>query len=272
MRLRTLLVAVLLAVAARALAQQRDTGGVAFEVVSIKRNTSGSGSMSVGTRGGRFVATNTTTTNLILNGFPFERFRVIGAPEWADADRYDVTTSAAREMSRAEFQAAVRALLADRFRLVAHTERRSLQTYALVMARPDGRLGPNLRPWTIDCEALRKSGELTAPPLPKTIEDFAIPPKCGLRGGIGVYAGGGVSLDNFVRSLASDMGAPIVDHTGLSGLFEIALRWNPEPGSGDPSLPSLFTAIQEQLGLKLEPRREPVEVLVVDRLERPSED
>jgi uncharacterized protein (TIGR03435 family) len=93
-----------------------------------------------------------------------------------------------------------------------------------------------------------------------------------MQGGVGVFAAGGVPLGNLVRSLASDLGTPVTDHTGLEGQYEISLRWNPDPGgTGDPSVPSLFAAIQEQLGLKLEPRREPVEVLVVDRVDRPSE-
>jgi uncharacterized protein (TIGR03435 family) len=252
---------------------QHSSAGKTFDVVSIKRNTSGSGSMGIGVRGDRFVASNTTLSNLILNGYPYERFRLFAVPAWADTERYDVTASGAARMTRDQLQSAIRAVLADRFGLKAHAEIRRLRTYALVVARPDGQLGPRLRHWHIDCDALKASKSVPDRPFPKTLEEWATPPVCSMRGGTGVFAAGGVSLDYLVRSLAGDLGTPITDHTGLEGQYEISLRWNPDPGgnSGDPSAPSLFAAIQEQLGLKLEARREPVEVLVLDRIDRPTE-
>ena len=88
-----------------------------------------------------------------------------------------------------------------------------------------------------------------------------------------MFAAGGYALGDFVQSLATDLGTVVSDRTGLEGKFEIALRWNPDPSrpNTDNSLPSLFTAVEEQLGLKLDARREPVEVLVIDRIERPTE-
>jgi uncharacterized protein (TIGR03435 family) len=271
MRWRVVVGAALVATSQVVLGQQ-SVARRTFDVASIKRNTSGSGSMSVGVRGNRFVASNTTLSNLILNGYPYERFRVLGVPAWADTERYDVTAGADAEMTRDQLQSAIRAMLADRLGLKAHTETRRLRTYALIVARPDGQLGPKLRRWEIDCEALRASKSVPERPFPTIPEEWATPPVCGMRGGTGVFAAGGVPLDYLVRSLAGDIGTPITDNTGLEGQYEISLRWNPDPGgAGDPSVPSLFAAIQEQLGLKLEPRREPVEVLVVDHINRPSE-
>ena len=93
-----------------------------------------------------------------------------------------------------------------------------------------------------------------------------------MRGGAGVFAAGGYALADFARSLATDLDAVVNDRTGLEGPFEIVLQWNPESSrpSTDSSLPSLFTAVQEQLGLKLDPRTEPQDVYVVDSIERPS--
>jgi len=260
---------------AQAPATQTTTADVArFDGASIKRNVSGSGSMSVGGRGGRWFAVNATPLTLVMNAYPFQPYRILDAPGWMSSARYDINAVADGEPDRARMQTMLRTLLAERFNFVAHVEMRPLQTYQLVLAREDGRLGPQLKPWTLDCDALRKSGKLPPAPVPRSAADFAIAVPCGMRGGMGVYAAGGRSIGDLASSLASDLSAPITDHTGLSGNFEIVLRWNPDPSApgADPTLPSLFTAVEEQLGLKLEARREPAEVLVIDRVERPTPD
>jgi len=251
-------------------AQNRQPSSESFEVTAIKRNVSGSGSMNVGIQpGGRFVAVNATALTLIQNAYPYEQFRIVNAPGWATAERYDVTAVAGSPLNADQFRARLQILLRERFNLLAHTETRTLQTYALVLARADGELGPNLKRWTIDCDTY-KPGAATAPP--RAVADFAIPPTCGMRGGPGMFAAGGYALADFARSLASDLGTVVNDRTGLEGKYEIALKWNPDPArpNTDNSLPSLFTAVQEQLGLKLDSRREPVEVLVIDRIDRPT--
>jgi uncharacterized protein (TIGR03435 family) len=273
-------VAIAVAVAGSVLSAQAPappgtTAGVArFDGASIKRNVSGSGSMTVGGRDGRWSAVNITPITLVMNAYPFQPYRILDAPGWMSSERYDINAVAEGQPDRARTQAMLRTLLADRFNFAAHIETRTLQTYALVRAREDGQPGPQLKPWTLDCDALRKSGKLPPAPMPRTMADFAIPVPCGMRGGMGVYAAGGRSIADLASSLASDLSAPVTDRTGLSGNFEIVLRWNPDPSApgADPTLPSLFTAVQEQLGLKLEPRREPAEVLVIDRVERPMSD
>ena len=243
-----------------------------FEAVSIKRNVSDSGSMTVAVQpGGRFVAVNTTMLTLVQEAYPYEQFRIVNAPGWTSAERYDVTAVAGAPLAPNQFRGPLQALLRDRLNLLTHTETRTLQTYALVRVRPDGELGPSLKRWTIDCDTYKPGASATPPP--RTIADFAIPPPCGTRGGPGMFAAGGSALISLVDFLATDLGAVVKDRTGLEGSFEISLVWNPDPSrpNTDNSLPSLFTAVEEQLGLKLDARREPVEVLVIDRIERPTE-
>jgi uncharacterized protein (TIGR03435 family) len=251
--------------------------GPRFEAASIKRNVSGSGASSWGGRGGRWTGTNITPLMLVTNAYQYESFRIAGAPGWMSSERYDISAVADSEAERTPVQAMLRTLLAERFNFAAHTEMRSVQTYTLVRSRDDGLLGPRMKPWTIDCDALRKAGQLQLPPPPRTIEDLATPRLCGMSAGgstFRFYTAGGRSIGDLARVLMSELNAPVTDRTGLSGLFEMALHWNADPSApnADPALPSLFTAIQEQLGLKLEARREPTEVLIIDRIDRPTPD
>jgi len=160
----------------------------------------------------------------------------------------------------------LRSLLGDRFRLGVHTEARDLPIFALVLANRDGRLGPQLKASALDCD-----GPSAAP-------------SCGIRiGGAGTMVVGGASMTQFASSLTSWVGRLVVDKTGLSGLFDMKLSWTPDQmpqgfdkkiaagglPPADPNGPSIFTAVQEQLGLKLESQKSPVEVLVIDRAEHP---
>jgi uncharacterized protein (TIGR03435 family) len=257
-----------------------------FEVASVKRNVSGeSDRMSLFLPGGRFVATNTPPLSLILNGYGIQRFQLVGAPDWLETERYDINAVAEggsgppptvvladghREM--------LRALLADRFKLVTHQETRMLPGHALVRERPDGKLGPQLKPVSVDCEALRTSGKLVTQPR-RTMQDVLAPRVCSVSEGPGTFVAGNTSLDNLARGLTRSVNAPVRNETGLDGEYEIVLRWNPDPlapssgrGSADPTLPSsLSIALREQLGLKLESRLQPVEVVVIDKIDRPAE-
>ena len=242
------------------------SGDGKFEVVSIKPNNSGSRGTRIGVRGRQFLAENMTALGLVTNAYRHETFRIVGAPDWMSSERYDLTATADVELN-ANFQGMLKTVLAERFKLMAHTDTRTLQTYALVLAARDGKLGPQLRHWTVDCETRRANPS----PTPTGAGQTTVP-TCGMRAGPGLYAAGGVSLATFAGSLASDLNAVVRNQTGLDGDFEISLRWNPDAAAGDPALPSLFTALQEQLGLKLEPTRAPVEVLVIDSVERPTPD
>ncbi len=178
----------------------------------------------------------------------------------------------------------MRALLADRFKLAVHTESRELPIYALTLARRDGKTGSQLRPAAVDCVAMfaarGRGGPPPAPPQPGER------PPCGMRLGPGNLSGGGVTMAQLSTTLSQFVQRVVVDRTGLTGNFDIDLTWTPdqlpqgrgEPPPGvqlppiDPNGPSIFTAVQEQLGLKLDSQRGPVDVLVIDRVEQPTED
>jgi len=155
-------------------------------------------------------------------------------------------------------------LLATRFGMVAHLETRPLPAYVLVR-QSSGQLGPQLKPWTVDCAALRESGKGT-----DGLSAATGAPPCGMRGSPGMLTAGGATIDALARSLASTLDAHVVDETELRGNYEFVLRWARDDRPNDDA-PSLFTALQEQLGLKLESRRLPVEVLVIDHIQRPTE-
>ena len=146
----------------------------------------------------------------------------------------------------------MRALLAERFKLALHREMRGVQGFVLV--RASDQLGPGLRPASVNCE------------------ENANGPRCS-QGGItsNTFTAFGLPLTNVVRLIASQMSAPIVDDTGLTGAFDVALHWSNDPGAGDDA-PVISTAIREQLGLRLERREVPIEVLVIDHIERPTAD
>jgi uncharacterized protein (TIGR03435 family) len=171
----------------------------------------------------------------------------------------------------------MRRLLAERFRLVAHNEMRETSVYALVVARSDGRLGPQLRKAAVDCFAIataaRQRGE--APAFPPQTGNR---PACGTRTSPGILMGTGVTMADLARNLERPAERPVVDKTGLAGFWDLDVTYLFEgqlpPGFAPPpaDAPSLFTALQEQLGLKLEAQKAPIEVLVVDSVERPTED
>jgi uncharacterized protein (TIGR03435 family) len=177
----------------------------------------------------------------------------------------------------------MRNLLVERFGLKARSETREMPRYDLVLARSDGRLGAQLTKSTTDCQAIfaaaRRGGGPPAPPAPGER------PQCGMRIGPGVLSGGAFPLSQLATALSPMVQRVIIDRTGLTGLFDIELKWTPDqfpqgappPGAPalppiDPNGPSIFTALQEQLGLKLEATRGPVDVLVIDSVSQPTPD
>jgi uncharacterized protein (TIGR03435 family) len=262
-----------------------------FDVVSIKPNTSGDAMNGIAIEpGGRYRWTNTTLQQLIGMAYQrrgFDTREIIGGPDWLASARFDViahTDSTAPLIDAAGFPgplfAMVRAMLDERFQLKVHDEQRDRPVFALMLARRDGTLGPRLTRSNIDCAAVirdqvqGKRPELTAAGL--------LP--CALRAVPGRVQGSALTLEGFTGALAQLVGRPVIDRSGLLGNFDVDLEFAPEllqgpagagvapsPPATRTDLPSLFTALQEQLGLKLEPTRAPVDVLVIDRAERPSE-
>ena len=233
-----------------------------FDVVSVKPNLSGETQSGTESLPDRVNATNVTLRALILRAFGKQEFEVVGGPDWVSTDRFDV---AARGPSGADRGAQLQAMLADRFKLVTHVETRERSVYAMVPARQDKRLGTAMMPATVDCSgggdpgARRREANLNL---------------CGLRTSTGrnggTISGGGLSMERIAATLAN-YGAdrPVIDRTGIEGIFDFQLKWVSQP-AGNPEEVSYFTAVQEQLGLRLEPTTAAVEVLVIDRAEHPD--
>ena len=276
-------------IAATAIAQQPAVPS-RFDVVSIKPNKSvdAAGSFRV-TPAGRFEWTNMTVGTIIsvaYQRFAFDQMEVVGAPDWAERERFDVivqTGSGPPPMDASGFPAVLTAMLrnmlAERFQLTAHWEKRDRPVYLLQLARPGGALGKGLSPVEDRCGAAL--ADLTAG-RPSTVRQRR-GPDCSFGGPPGQLQGNAVTLEMLGRVLgAGTLDRRVVDRTGVTGSFDIDLRFRPEPGARaggppgvgpvDPDVPSIFTAVEEQLGLKLVPDRAAVDVLVIDRLERPTAD
>jgi len=267
-----------------------------FEVVSVKTNTSGTGPLSLRTRpDGGFIATNITLGILLGQSFPQSTQDMVGLPEWAESARFDVSATAPAGFGNATLdqrRAMMQAMLADRFKLAVHYETREVSAYDLVLARSDGKLGPNLTASDIDCAAqaaaqraaadrARAAGQPPpAPPPPPSRSPTDRPPPCTMRSGTNRFDGH-MTMAALAMSLRGMAGRVVVDKTGLAGYYTLLLESSSiGPGLGAAAgtttqtseLPSVFTAVQEQLGLRLVSSRAPVEVLVIDRIERPTPD
>lgn len=254
-----------------------------FTVVSIKPNTSGSGRSNLDLQpGGRFIAINVALVGLVRVAYgddgPLTQDRLAVSETWAArravmSEKYDIQATAERELTQRDLPGALRQLLADRFKLTVHRETRAVPSYQLVLARADGRLGPGLRRSSTDCAQPSAAAENVRSP-------------CGFQSFPGKTSGRVPIGDLARRVLPTGVGdgRPIEDKTGLQGTFEFTLEWTPDAAAParppdappappiDPNGSSFVTALREQLGLKLEPRTGSIDVLVVDRAERPSPD
>jgi uncharacterized protein (TIGR03435 family) len=251
-----------------------------FDVASIKPNTDGGNTYQRASPNGTMTLGNNTLRNIIRTAHGLQGAQVVGGPDWLDRDRFDVVAKAGRPFTQDEGRAMLRALLAERFGLVAHTETRPMAVYIMRVDNRERGLGSRLRPSSLDCDAMlaaSKAGGTAAPAAP----DGRLPCVLDVRFAAGSVAGIGVSMTQLAHNLMNAVGRVVVDETGLSGAYDLELTFVPDPGLAapgspaagvDPSAPSLFTALQEQLGLRLEPGRAPVPVLVVDRAERPTAD
>jgi uncharacterized protein (TIGR03435 family) len=254
--------------------QATDQKAPAFDVASVKPNKSGATQVTIDVQ-----ATSVRLLNLQLR--PIIQLawgintpsRLAGVPDWANVERFDIVGKAESIGSREAMRPLLQALLAERFKLAAHMEQRQQPIYTLVKARRDDRLGSGLHRSTVTCAGRG------APPPPEGAPP-AVP--CGPRpGGPGRLVIVGMAMPQLAPILSIAVGRTVVDRTGLAGLYDLEMTFTPDrplPGpDGTPppattdSGPSLFTALQEQLGLKLEPDTERVDVLVVEHVERPTE-
>ena len=267
---------------------------VTFEVASVKPNKTGDPRVMLGMQpGGRMTATNVPLRLLIRNAYQLQDSQLVGGPSWVANDRFDIVAKAEGNLppqmpgSLGPMQYMMRNLLKERFKLVMHKETRELPVFSLVLARNDGRLGPQLKKSDVDCAALAAArGRAGAPPPMPPAPGERL--QCGMRIGGGQLSGGGFPVAELARTLSQLTGRMVIDRTGLTGPYDIDLSWTPDPNQFggplgppppgftpppiDPNGPSIFTALQEQLGLKLDSDKGPMEVMVIDSVEPPTPD
>jgi uncharacterized protein (TIGR03435 family) len=258
----------------------------AFDVASVKANRSGEigGRMGPQPADGSFTASNIPLRDLVQFAYDYPQQQIEGLPGWALAERFDIvakgdaTTPEAPVAGLDGIALRLRTLLAERFMLETHMETRQAPVYELRLDRADGRLGPHLTHVDReDCRAMSSGRKPTAE------QERPNAPRCGIGTGNGFIGAGGVPLGRFAEALGRLLDRPVSDRTGLTGTFDAVLAFSPEgtlellvpPGTQprpDPNAPSIFTALREQLGLRLDSGRGAVDVLVVDSAQRPTPD
>ena len=248
-----------------------------FEVASVKRNVAGTSRLRFEAPPGRLTAMNAPLRFLIRQAYRVPETRILGGPAWIDTERFDILANAPAGAATTSdgVRAMLRTLLAERFGLVLHAENREIPVYSLRIARADRKLGPNLHESTTNCTG--QAPRMAAGRVACGVLVSQAPTSASLRGGAATIA-------EFARFLADFLDRPLVDETGLTGTFDLDLQFSAVrsslPGEIVPGglgvgnvddVPTVFTAIQEQLGLKLDSKRQVTEVFVVERASQPTE-
>jgi uncharacterized protein (TIGR03435 family) len=217
----------------------------AFEVASVKPNRSGPGPSAIRTSAGRITMENVSLKKVTLWAYdiPDDREYALVGPDWLTTEHFDIQANFPSNTRPEQVRSMTQALLAERFKLALHQESRQLPIYVLVVAKN----GPKIHP--VEDGQPRTSGRA------------------------GRFEATKIPMQHFADLLARFMHQQVVDETGLAGVFDFTLEWSPdemkaEATTSETSAPSIFTALQEQLGLKLEGRKGAVEVLVVDHIEK----
>lgn len=214
-----------------------------FQTATMTRNHSGA--VSGGSQilpDGRVIITNTSIRDMLRIFYDVPDFAIIDAPPWFATERFDITAQAAGSPSRDELKQMMRTVLAEQLHLVVRQESRLLPVFELRRSRADGVLGPNLAPAKVTCD----SGSTAS---------------CPHELSAGSYTATAMPIARIVRTIAELAGRPVIDRTNLSGAYDVTLTWNPGPSA-------FAAALREQLGLHLEPRDEPAQVLVIDSVKR----
>jgi uncharacterized protein (TIGR03435 family) len=215
-----------------------------FEVASIRPSApqpAGQMSMGMSIDKGMLRATGMTAKFLIEQAYDVRDFQVTGGPSWLNSQQYDVNAKIEGEATNEQLRVMMQALLAERFQLQVHREKKEMPCYALVVAKGGSKLkAPE-----------GKNGRMSM--------------------ARGRFDGEGLSVDAIAHAVEQVLGRAVIDQTGLKGTFDFKLEWTPDEARTESEGSSLFTALQEQLGLKLESTRGPVEILVVDRIVKASE-
>jgi uncharacterized protein (TIGR03435 family) len=267
-----------------------DAGLPSFEVASVRENKSDEASYSnfplnpgpqYDSKGGLLIARNMLLLQYIVFAYKptmyqLQAFRT-KLPDWARSSRFDIQARATGSPTKDDMRLMMQSLLAERFHMQVHHEKREVPVYVLTLAKP-GKMGASLKPHPVD------DPECLKMKLPKPIAG-GYPVECGASASIGartdgnVAAGGyNVDIDNVAGSLAGvgSLDRPVVDETGLTGKFDFTIEFTPKPddlGTAGPDFEgtTFVQAVREQLGLKLVPQKGPIDVIIIDRLERPTE-
>ena len=263
---------------------QSASAPLTFDVASVKPSAGDEHRVFIQLQpGGGLRTSGTTLKMLITQAYDMRDFQISGAPGWISSERYDIMaksersttpdaggpdemrkmTDEQRKTFQEQMRERLRSLLAERFQLTVHKETKEQPVYALVV----GKSGSKLQ------ESQSKEGD---------------GPRGMMRMGRGQLNGQGVQLPMLANMLSNQVGRPVLDRTGLKGNYDFKLEWTPDPGQSggpfggppppgvdappppDPNGPSIFTAVQEQLGLRLESQKGPVDILVIDHVEKPS--
>ena len=245
----------MIAVAVMAAASQTAAQKPAFDVASIKASNPSANGGFIRPVGDRLTASNVPLKLLVVyayragDGSSFLNSQLLGGPDWLDKERFDVEAKAAvQPRTSDDFRPMVQALMAERFKLVVHRETRDLPVFALVVGKNGAKL-KNSDPDAPEGGSVRSSAD-----------------------GLHMETKKG-SMAALARQLSSSAGRPVIDKTGLAGTYEYTLNWFPvtQIPAPESKVPSLFIAVQEQLGLRLDSTTAPQEVLVIDSVSKPSE-
>jgi uncharacterized protein (TIGR03435 family) len=255
---------------------QSEQKPLTFDVVSVKPNTSGDVSVSMTPSPGGVTITNYTLQFLLRVAYQIQDFQIINAPSWLTIARFDVVGKTGTATTNQSLRPMLRAVLNDRFKFVAHTEARELPVYELKIAKSDGTFGPRFHSPSRCVPQIQ--AQTNAPQNGR-------PAVCDNKVLAGSMASSGISMRAFAVNLSVFLGRTVIDRTRFTGTFDYELTWTPEflplglnsvdtvtNLPADPDRPPLPTALADQLGLKLESTHGPVEVLVIDHVERPTPD
>ncbi len=257
-----------------------------FEVASVKLNKSNERSRSNATpASGRLVMTGLTVREVIEGAYGIQSFELVNVDSPVLKQRIDIEAKTERPVaSVAEMHRMLQPLLAERFKLSVHRDTRDMNALVLVLAKKDGQLGPKMKKTALSCDALGTGTRFDT----TNSATGGDQPICGfLPSGVGRIVGNGLDMTAIAGLLAPSQRMPVIDQTGLQGRYDIDVTYTPEPFSAaslaqrggtpppgvnvDPNGPSLFNALQDQLGLKLEPKKMQVPVVVIDHIEALTE-
>jgi uncharacterized protein (TIGR03435 family) len=250
----------------------QETPRPSFEAASVKLSTDNPPNrMQRPLPGGRWSAKNATLAMMIVTAYKVQRYQLVAGPSWMESDGFDIEATAGSDSKTPQLLLMLQSLLADRFKLAMHRATRELPVYHLAAAK--GSFNP-------------------PPPDPGCVQSDPAAPAA--RGGVpcgnlrigmsGSVDGSKVPMQQLVPTLAAIVGRPVIDGTGFTGMFDVHLKFTPDqatqglpggslnaaPPDPDPTRPNIFAALEEQLGLRLTSSKGPVEVLVIDHVERPA--